>query len=106
MVTTHGGAQACAWGDYNNDGYPDLYVCNAPNQKNFLFRNNRDGTFTRITNDPVVADTANFSGCAWGDYDNDGYLDLFVSTFGPKNFLYHNHFTRLKSAQLLVYCII
>jgi hypothetical protein len=87
---TAGGAQSCAWGDYNNDNYPDLYVCNAPNQKNFLFRNNRDGTFTRIISDPVVADTANFSGCSWGDYDNDGYLDLFVSTFGPRNFLYHN----------------
>jgi len=90
VVGPHTGAQSCAWGDYNNDGYPDLYVCNAPSQRNFLFRNNRDGTFTRITNDPCVMDVANFSGCAWGDYDNDGYLDLFVSAFGPKNFLFHN----------------
>jgi hypothetical protein len=90
LIPPQGGAQACAWGDYNNDRFPDLFVCNAPNAKNSLYRNNTDGTFTKILNDPVVADTANFSGCAWGDYDNDGFLDLFVSTFGTRNFLYHN----------------
>jgi hypothetical protein len=108
VVTAHGGSQACAWGDYNNDGYPDLYVCNAPNQKNFLFRNNRDGTFTRIINDPAVADTANFSGCSWGDYDNDGYLDLFVSAFGPRNFLYHNErngtFKKVTNTPIFIGC--
>jgi hypothetical protein len=84
-------SQGAAWGDYDNDGYPDLFVCNWHNQKNLLFHNNGNGMFTRVLNDPIVNDVANFSGCSWGDYDNDGFLDLFVSTFGPRNFLYHNN---------------
>src|SRR6266542_3569211 len=84
-----GASYGCAWGDYDNDGYLDLFVANL-NQNNFLYHNNRDGTFTRINSGPIVSDGAASQGCAWGDYDNDGLLDLFVANRNQRNFLYHN----------------
>src|SRR5215468_6693724 len=82
---------ACGWGDYDNDGFLDLFVANRGGQRNFLYHNNRNGTFTRITTGSIVNDGGSSEGCAWGDYDNDGFLDLFVPNFGLKNFLYHNN---------------
>ena len=90
IVTAGGKGNACAWGDYDNDGYLDLYVCNA-DQNNFLYHNNGNGTFTRITTGPAVVNTGNSQGCAWGDYDNDGYLDLFVTRSGANSLLLHNN---------------
>jgi len=98
IVHDIGVGQGTSWGDYDNDGYLDLFVVN-PNLRNFLYRNNGDGTFTKITNGPVVNDIGNGHGCAWADYDNDGYLDLFVANRLGANFLYHNYgdgtFTRV-----------
>jgi len=100
IVTDQGVCKTCAWGDYDNDGFLDLFVSNAASGVgNFLYHNNRDGTFTRITSDIVVNDPGNNIVCgAWGDYDNDGFLDLFVtdegiSTITPTvvNRLYHNN---------------
>ena len=95
IFTTAGPGLACAWGDYNNDGNVDLYVCNTGNSgpeasKNFLFRNDGNGVFTRITDGEIVNDMGWSVGAAWADYDNDGYLDLFVANFHGINFLYHN----------------
>ena len=81
--------QGTSWGDYDNDGHLDLFVVN-PNAPNFLYHNNGDGTFTKITNGAVVTDIGNGHGCAWADYDNDGHLDLFVANRLGVNFLYHN----------------
>jgi hypothetical protein len=90
--------QGTSWGDYDNDGYLDLFVVN-PNARNFLYHNNGDGTFNKITNGPIVTDIATGGGCGWADYDNDGYLDLFVANRRGVNFLYHNSgdrtFTRI-----------
>src|SRR5439155_25244271 len=87
--------EGCAWADYDNDGNPDLFVCNWRNTKNFLYHNNADGTFTRVTNSSaggIVTENSDSIDCAWGDYDNDGFLDLFVANaFGEKKFLYHNN---------------
>lgn len=67
-------------GDFNNDGYPDLYICNYG--PNVLLKNNGNGTFTDITRKANVAGGHHSSvGAVWFDYDNDGYLDLYVGNY-------------------------
>lgn len=95
---------ACAWVDYDRDGRLDLFVTNWKQAKNFLYRNNGDGTFTRITEGSIAEDAGESVGCAWGDYDNDGNPDLFVANQTGHNFLYHNNgngtFTRVTSGPI------
>lgn len=69
---------AGAWGDYNNDGYPDLYLGNEYGT-NLLYRNNGGGTFTEVAAPAGALDRGSAMGVAWGDYDGDGNLDLFIS---------------------------
>ncbi len=69
-----GASRHMDWADYDNDGYPDLFVPNENNEKNFLYHNNGDGTFTQIFNGDVVNLTSSSFGSSWGDYDNDGDL--------------------------------
>jgi len=94
-----------SWGDYDNDGLLDLYVGRyldprtripttfyarngEPNQ---LYHNNGDGTFTNVTEQAGVGDLGLCLGTVWGDYDDDGFLDLYVvNDFGRKT-LYHNN---------------
>ncbi len=96
IVTDKGDFYGCAWGDYDNDGFPDLFVANGGfynTRTNYLYHNQGDGTFKRVTiaqAGPIVADAAMWRGCAWGDYDNDGLLDLFVSVNGGLRALYRN----------------
>ncbi|MEO8426498.1 MAG: FG-GAP-like repeat-containing protein [Verrucomicrobiota bacterium] len=91
VVTDAGNSHGMAWGDYDGDGNLDLFVANAGGLNNFLYHNNGDGTFTKITTGTVVNDGGNSTSCAWGDYDNDGHLDLFVANAFESNFLYHNN---------------
>lgn len=96
IITDADRAGGCAWGDYDNDGYPDVYITSLgePAQPGWLYHNNGDGTFTRVT-DPktgsILTNVTKGAGCAWADYDNDGYLDLFVARIGLRNLLYHNN---------------
>ena len=83
-------SQVAAWADFDNDGFLDLFVGNenAPSQ---LFHNNGNGTFTEVGHIAGVDRIAFTKGATWGDYDNDGYPDLYVSNFSSENFLYHNN---------------
>jgi hypothetical protein len=68
-------------GDYDNDGYVDFYVTNM-GSSNFLYRNNRDNTFTEVAREAGVRDPMGKSFATWFfDYDNDGWLDLFVTSY-------------------------
>jgi hypothetical protein len=86
---------AVAAGDYNNDGWIDFYVTNSDQGKpNFLYRNNANGTFTDVA---AKAGLANLNGndgvsmdCLWGDYDNDGWKDLYLVRWG-RNSLFRNN---------------
>ena len=84
--------------DYDNDGWPDIFFVNGttlegfPNRKaptNHLYRNNHDGTFTDVTAQAGLIATGWGQGVCVGDYDNDGWEDLYVTAYG-KNRLYHN----------------
>ena len=78
MVNNRRWSLAAAWGDYNRDGYPDLYVGNDFGANN-LYHNNGDGTFKDIAREAGVEDIAAGMSASWQDYDNDGRLDLYVS---------------------------
>ena len=84
-------------GDFDGDGWQDIYFVNARDLydrgikvQNALYRNNGDGTFTDVTDKAGVPGTGFGLGCVWGDYDNDGHPDLFVTQYG-RNVLYHNN---------------
>src|SRR5215472_6254716 len=83
--------------DFDGDGWQDIYFVNGEDLygrgmsvTNALYRNNHDGTFTDVTQKAGVPGTGYGLGCVWGDYDNDGFPDLFVTQYG-KNVLYHNN---------------
>ncbi len=86
-------SEGSAWGDYDNDGFQDLFVTADDGSPNRLYHNNGNGTFTTITNAAMASRPAGSDslGCTWGDYDNDGYLDMFVASHNAHNALYHNN---------------
>jgi hypothetical protein len=89
----------CAFFDYDNDGWMDIYLVNSgpadfykpPKPlRNALYRNNRDGTFTDVTENAGVAGNRYGMGVAVGDYDGDGFPDLYVTQY-DRSILYHNN---------------
>jgi hypothetical protein len=85
------------WGDYNNDGWPDIYVSNYLVMPNYLYENNQDGTFTDVAFEKNAAGDApaeeyygHTAGSSWCDYDHDGDLDMWVTnlahTTDPRGF--------------------
>ena len=89
----------CAFFDYDNDGWMDIYLVNsgpcdfyqpAQSLRNALYRNNRDGTFTDVTLKAGVPGNAYGMGVAVGDYDGDGFPDLYITQY-PHSILYHNN---------------
>jgi hypothetical protein len=89
----------CAFFDYDNDGWMDVYLVNSgpsdfyapkPSPRNALYRNNRNGTFADVTDRAGVAGETFGMGAAAGDYDGDGWQDLYVTAYG-RNILYRNN---------------
>jgi len=85
--------------DYDNDGWPDIFIVNGTKLEGFpsgnaptshLYHNNHDGTFTDVTEKAGLQHTGWGQGVCAGDYDNDGFEDLYVTYYG-KNVLYHNN---------------
>lgn len=107
-ITTTSKSRGVAWGDYNNDGLMDLYIAvgasssysgpmSALDLNNTLYTNNGDGSFTDSTVSAGLQANFNTAVAAWGDVNNDGNLDLFVTNAGEvsgggnRNFLYINN---------------
>src|ERR1700757_2895987 len=97
LLSTTGGGIALF--DYDNDGWLDIFIVNGSGLNGFakgeeptnhLYRNNRDGTFTDVTLKANLARSGWGQGVCIGDYNNDGFLDLFVTYYG-KNVLYRNN---------------
>ena len=94
--------QVGAWGDYDNDGHLDLFLCNEPSTYDIdddrevvwgpshsqLFHNRGDGTFEDVARQVGVTNDRYCKGAAWGDFDGDGHADLYVSNYEQPNRLY------------------
>jgi hypothetical protein len=108
IVTSGSGfTTAAAWGDCDNDGWPDLLIAHAGGPA-LLFHNNGDGTFTDVSAESGVSAAADMYSATWADYDNDGWLDCYLGTAVyadppiTQDLLFHNDhdgtFTEVSSA--------
>ena len=96
-VNDGGFSMGANWIDYDNDEYLDLFVANWYNaaQRNFLYHNNGDGTFSKVTDGIIVNEGGSLAGC-WADFDNDGDADVYLANpgqgpSGAYNFYYLNN---------------
>ncbi len=89
-VTDAFASRSVNWTDFNGDSNPDLFVSNENNQNENLYRNNGDGTFTKLSSGPLVTAGGKTMSSSWGDYDNDGDLDVFLANDQANDALFRN----------------
>ncbi|MEO8511971.1 MAG: FG-GAP-like repeat-containing protein [Ignavibacteria bacterium] len=108
IVNDGGSSIGGTWGDFNNDGKPDLFVTNRNGFGNFLYMGNGDTTFTKITTGSIVTDMPNSNSSGWTDINRDGLVDLFMINFTQNDLLYINNglpnftFTKIDTAAFLL----
>ena len=85
-IVENGDMHGAVWGDYDNDGDDDLYQNLGYHMPNYLYRNNGDGTFTEVAQQAGVDDAGRGRDVAWVDYNNNGYLDLFITNIGDSHY--------------------
>jgi hypothetical protein len=88
-VNDQGQSYSCGWADIDNDGDLDLYVAKGQNYADKMFRND-NGIFTDISASVGMGDLRHSSCVSWGDYNRDGFLDLYLNNNGTENRLYRN----------------
>ena len=106
VVSEIGNSRGMNWVDIDNDRDLDIFVCREEGRVSYLYKNNGNGYFTKITDTPLTSHTADSWSASWGDYDNDGDLDAFVTNRGSEgNFLYRNdgnfNFTQITDGPLV-----
>jgi|GEM_PF-3105310 len=98
IISDQRGSRGSAWGDYNGDGNVDLFLTDI-DTVNFLYQNNGNGTFNKVISGAIATDDGLSNSASWGDYDNDGDLDLFVAIRDTDRLFYRNNgnntFTRI-----------
>ena len=86
--------QTASWGDFNNDGWLDLFIGNentgGSNHISELYQNNGDGTFSEVAQAHNINAIGFIKAVIWGDINNDGFLDLYISRLGEPNLLFQN----------------
>lgn len=89
-IATYPTAQFAVWGDVNNDGWLDLFVA-ARDEQNALYLNNQNETFIEVATTAGVATGAKVKSALFSDYNNDGWLDIYLARLGAENILYKNN---------------
>ena len=90
-VDSVGIARGISFADYDNDGDQDIFVCYSTNTANRMFRNNGNLTFTDVSEETGLNDEGSGNSSCWGDFDNDGWIDCYVSFMGDPNILHRNN---------------
>jgi len=90
LVTDAATSRNVTWVDMDGDGDSDLFITNENNEQNQVYRNDGDGVFTKLNNLVLTATSVSTMSCCWGDTDNDGDLDVFLSNNGSVNQYFRN----------------